>query len=173
MCGIAQREDSPSVIINIIFFHSIATFPGPGANYIIKSPENHNGIIQKGEGMKILFVALALFFCVWAWKIRIYLKWERKKKENVRLFYRWPASVHQEPIQARRLLAAGNENFKIKYQDEEKGLAQIQGENDSEMIWCNLGICRCAEFKENHKPCKHIYKIALEKGLINAEGGLL
>ncbi len=77
---------------------------------------------------------MAFFFIVLAWKIRIYLKWERKKKENVQLFYRWPDSVHQEPVQAQRLLVARSENFKIKYQDEEKGLAQIQGENDPEMI---------------------------------------
>ncbi|WP_418885792.1 SWIM zinc finger family protein [Enterocloster bolteae] len=31
-----------------------------------------------------------------------------------------------------------------------------------------MGICQCPEFKETHKPCKHIYRIALNKGLIQA-----
>lgn len=123
--------------------------------------------------MKILFVALALFFGVWAWKIRIYLKWERKKKENVRPFYRWDESVHQEPEQKKRRRQAAEESFSIKYQDEEKGLARIRADGDPAEYWCNLGICQCQEFKQTHKPCKHIYKIALEKRLINAEGGLL
>ncbi len=166
MCYIAQGEDSPSVIINIKFLHNNATFPGPGANNIIKSPENLNRIIQKGEGMKIIFVALVLFFGVWAWKIKIYLKWERKKKENVRLFYRWAESVHQEPAQIERRRQAAEESFSIKYQDEEKGLARIRADGDPAEYWCNLGICQCQEFKQTHKPCKHIYKIAIEKGLI-------
>ena len=69
--------------------------------------------------MKILIVALALFFGVWAWKIRIYLKWERKKKENVRPFYRWDESVHREPEQIERRRQASEESFSIQYQDEE------------------------------------------------------
>lgn len=75
--------------------------------------------------MKILIVALALFFGVWAWKIRIYLKWERKKKENVRPFCRWDESVHREPEQIERRRQASEESFSIQYQDEEKGLARI------------------------------------------------
>ena len=123
--------------------------------------------------MKILIVALALFFGVWAWKIRIYLKWERKKKENVRPFYRWDESVHREPEQIERRRQASEESFSIQYQDEEKGLARIRDASDSAVYWCNLGMCQCEEFKKTHKPCKHIYKIALDKGLIKKEGGLL
>ena len=123
--------------------------------------------------MKILIVALALFFGVWAWKIRIYLKWERKKKENVRPFYRWAESVHRESEQIERRRQASEGSFFIQYQDKEKGLARIRGASDPAVYWCNLGMCQCEEFKKTHKPCKHIYKIALDKGLIKKEGGLL
>lgn len=116
--------------------------------------------------VKIVLIFVLAFFLAWANKIRIYLKWEKKKKQNVAPFFRWPASVHRELIQAARLREARTESFKIEFQDEERGLARIQGEGDPEMIWCSLGLCRCSEFKENHKPCKHIYKIAIEKGLI-------
>lgn len=123
--------------------------------------------------MKILIVALALFFGVWAWKIRIYLKWKRKKKENVRLFYRWVERVHQEPEQIKRRRQASEESFSIQYQDEEKGLARIRGASDPAVYWCNLGMFQCTEFKKAHKPYKHIYKIAIDKGLIEKEEGLL
>lgn len=116
--------------------------------------------------MKILYVTIALFFGIWGWKIRIYLKLEQKKKENVRLFYRWDDSVHQEPTQIESRRQAVEESFSIQYQDEEKGLARIRATDDPAEYWCNLGMCQCQEFKKTHKPCKHIYKLALEKGLI-------
>lgn len=116
--------------------------------------------------VKIVLIGVVAFLLVWANKIRIYLKWQKKKRRNDAPFFRWPSSVHSEPIQAARLQEARTQSFKIEYQDKEKGLARIQGESDPEMIWCHLGMCRCPEFKENHKPCKHIYKIAIEKGLI-------
>lgn len=119
--------------------------------------------------MKFVFVilcAIALFLLVWANKIRIYLKWERQKKENLRPFYRWPASIHNELEQADRLRLAREEEFQIEYQDKKKGLARIQASSDPAVYWCNFGMCQCPDFKKRHKPCKHIYKIAIEQGLI-------
>lgn len=92
--------------------------------------------------VKAILIAAAVFVLIWLNKIRIYLKWEKKKRRNVAPFYRWPETVHKEPVQVRRIQAARSENFVIRYQDEEKGLAQIQGEGDPELIWCNLGMCR-------------------------------
>ena len=89
--------------------------------------------------LKIIIGAVVVFLAVWAWKIRIYLKWQKKAKANVAPFYRFP---------------------------ERKGLARIKAESDPEEVWCNLGMCQCATYKADHRPCKHIYKIALMKGLI-------
>lgn len=116
--------------------------------------------------LKIILVLIALFLLVWANKIRIYLKWEKKKKRNVAPFYRWPAAVHEEPGQKEKLRQARTEEFSIRFQDEVKGIAQIKAATDEKEIWCNLGMCQCAEYKADHKPCKHIYKIAITKGLI-------
>ena len=116
--------------------------------------------------MKFLFIDISLFFGIWAWKIHIYLKWERKKRENIRPFYRWDESIHQEPEQKKKICQAAEESFSIRYQDEEKGLAQIRSDTDQEEYWCNLAMCQCPEYKKTHKPCKHIYKIALEKELL-------
>ena len=38
--------------------------------------------------------------------------------------------------------------------------------DDQEEVWCGLGMCQCGTFKADHLPCKHIYKLALIKGLI-------
>lgn len=116
--------------------------------------------------VKYALIAGGVFLAVWANKIRIYMKWEKKKKHNVAPFYRWKESVHQEPDQKERIRQAREEKFIIQWQDKEKGLARIKFDGEESFVWCNLGMCQCAAFKEEHKPCKHIYKIAIEKGLI-------
>ena len=116
--------------------------------------------------LKIIIGAVAVFLAVWAWKIRIYLKWQKKAKANVAAFYRFPERIHQLPAQKEKLRQAKEESFIVHFQDEEKGLARIKAESDQEEVWCNLGMCQCATYKADHRPCKHIYKIALMKGLI-------
>ena len=119
--------------------------------------------------LKIIIGAVVVFLAVWAWKIRIYLKWQKKAKANVAPFYRWPASVHELPEQKEKLRQAKEEQFSIHFQDEEKGLARIKTASDPKEVWCSLGMCQCAAYRDDkpqHKPCKHIYKIALNKGLI-------
>lgn len=119
--------------------------------------------------MKILYIALiggGAFALIWLNKIRIYLKWEKKKKEYEAPFFRWWKCVHDEPKQKELLRQAKEEKFLIQYQDKKKGLCRIKADSDPEIYWCNLGMCQCPEYKSTHKPCKHIYKIALEKGLI-------
>ena len=78
--------------------------------------------------LKIIIGAIVVFLAVWAWKIRIYLKWQKKAKANVAPFYRWPASVHELPEQKEKLRQAKEEQFSIHFQDEEKGLARITNE---------------------------------------------
>lgn len=116
--------------------------------------------------LKIIIGAVVVFLAVWAWKIRIYLKWQKRAKANVAPFYRFPERIHQLPAQKEKLRQAKEENFTIHFQDEEKGLARIKAESDPEEVWCNLGLCQCATYKADHRPCKHIYKIALIKGLM-------
>jgi hypothetical protein len=116
--------------------------------------------------MKIIIICGTLFLLIWANKIRIYLKREKKAKRNVAPFYRWPESIHRMPEQKEQLRQAKQEKFLIQYQNKEKGIAQIKGDTDSAVFWCNLGMCQCEQFKKTHRPCKHIYKMAIEKGLI-------
>lgn len=119
--------------------------------------------------MKILYIVIigfGAFALIWLNKIRIYLKRQKKRQEYEKPFLRWPASVHQEPEQKERLRQAKEENFSIQYENETKGLCRIRAASDSETFWCNPGMCQCPDYKRTHKPCKHIYKIALERGLL-------
>ena len=84
----------------------------------------------------------------------------------LRLSIGFPERIHQLPAQKEKLRQAKEESFIVHFQDEEKGLARIKAESDLEEVWCNLGMCQCATYKADHRPCKHIYKIALMKGLI-------
>ena len=118
---------------------------------------------------KILIAAFIIFLLIWANKIRIYLKWQKKAEAENKPFYRWPESVHQEPEQKRRLRQAETENFQVEAVGKNGGkICRMKAVSDPVFYFVALGICQCPEFKETHKPCKHIYRIALNKGLIQA-----
>lgn len=117
----------------------------------------------------ILLIAFAIFLLIWANKIRIYLKWQKKIEAENKPFYRWPENVHQEPAQIKRLRQAQTENFQVEAVRKNGGkICRMKAASDPDFYFVALGICQCPEFKESHKPCKHIYKIALNKGLIQA-----
>lgn len=117
--------------------------------------------------VKILIAAVVIFLLVWANKIRIYLKWQKKAEAEKKPFYRWPESVHQEPAQIKRLRQAQTEEFQIESVGYAGGkICRMKAASDPDFCFSALGICQCEEFKKDHKPCKHIYKLALDKGLI-------
>ena len=49
---------------------------------------------------------------------------------------------------------------------EKKCFARMKAPDDQEEVWCGLGMCQCGTFKADHLPCKHIYKLALIRGMI-------
>lgn len=121
----------------------------------------------------ILFIAAILFIVVWLNKIRIYLKWQKKAEAEKKPFYRWSESVHQKPEQIKRIRQAQAEHFQIEPVGNAGGkICRMKSESDSDFCFVAFGICQCEEFKKEHKPCKHIYKLAMDKGLIQpvAEG---
>lgn len=119
--------------------------------------------------LKILIAALIIFLLIWANKIRIYLKWQKKAEADNKPFYRWPESVHKEPEQIKRIRQAKTEKFQIESVGKNGGkICRMKAASDPDFYFVALGICQCPEFKGTHKPCKHIYKIALDKGLIQA-----
>lgn len=132
---------------------------GRALNIIMVRQERRNMIT-------VVLWCLGIFVLIWLNKIRIYLKWEKRKKDVLKPFYRWPASVHQEPDQKEEIRKARELTAVVNYQDEERGYAQISFSDETETFWCHLAMCQCQQYKRTHKPCKHIYKIALDKGLI-------
>lgn len=116
--------------------------------------------------MKYVIICVCAFFLVWAWKIHIYLKRQRKAQADKRPFLRWPASVHQEAEQLKRLNQARNEDCIMEPVGTRGKFYRIKFSSDSDFVNCAVGMCQCPEYKRTHKPCKHIYKIASERGLI-------
>ena len=117
--------------------------------------------------IKIFVTAAVVFLLIWANKIRIYLKWQKKAEAEKKPFYRWPENVHHEPEQIKRIRQAQTEHFQIEPVGNAGGkICRMKAESDSDFCSVALGICQCEEFKKEHKPCKHIYKLALDKGLI-------
>ena len=120
--------------------------------------------------IKIFVTAAVVFLLIWANKIRIYLKWQKKSEAEKKPFYRWPENVHHEPEQIKQIRQAQMEHFQIEPVGNAGGkICRMKAESDSDFCFV---ICQCEEFKKEHKPCKHIYKLALDKGLIQpaAEG---
>lgn len=117
--------------------------------------------------MKFIIVAAIIFFLVWIWKIKVYLKRIRRQKETNWPFYRWDESIHNQPEQRKRLEIARNENCIFEPVGKRGTFYRIKYSSDPDFVNCAVGMCQCKEFKENHKPCKHIYKIAIENGLID------
>ena len=48
---------------------------------------------------KIAVGGVIAFLAVWAWKIHIYLKWQKRKERAEAPFHRWADEVHQRPGQ--------------------------------------------------------------------------
>lgn len=70
---------------------------------------------------KILIAALIIFLLIWANKIRIYLKWQKKAEAENKPFYRWPESVHQEPKTSG--FPAGNKHIYYSMESRPKSMA--------------------------------------------------
>ena len=116
--------------------------------------------------VKIAIGAAVVFLAVWAWKIHIYLKWQKRKERDEAPFHRWADEVHKRPGQKEKLRQAKEEDISVHFESEKKCFARMKAPDDQEEVWCGLGMCQCGTFKADHLPCKHIYKSALIKGLI-------
>ena len=53
--------------------------------------------------VKIAVGGVIAFLAVWAWKIHIYLKWQKRKERDEAPFHRWADEVHQRPGQKEKL----------------------------------------------------------------------
>lgn len=73
--------------------------------------------------------------------------------------------VHSEPDQKKRIVSAKkSENTPLSI-DKAAGTATFSGSHG--IYSTTLEMCKCGDFIRRNKPCKHIYRLAIECGLIN------
>lgn len=77
----------------------------------------------------------------------------------------WPSSMHTEFEQVKRIEAGKKLKKKIVSLDPDVQLLVVSG-SAAEPYQCNLESCTCADFAIRHLPCKHIYCLADELGLL-------
>lgn len=77
----------------------------------------------------------------------------------------WPSSIHTDFEQVKRIEAGRKLKKKIVSLDPEVQLLVVSG-SAAEPYQCNLESCTCADFAIRHLPCKHIYCLADELGLL-------
>ena len=77
----------------------------------------------------------------------------------------WPSSMHTEFEQVKRIEAGKKLKKKIVSLDPDAQLLVVSG-SAAEPYQCNLESCTCADFAIRHLPCKHIYCLADELGLL-------
>lgn len=79
-------------------------------------------------------------------------------------FNSFDASFHNEPEQLKRRIRA--KNIKATTITDNGDHYVVIG-SKGDIYNTNLSICNCLDFKKNHLPCKHMYKFALDHGLID------
>lgn len=82
-------------------------------------------------------------------------------------FGKWPDEIHKEIDQLKRIANAKKINKKKVLEiDKEAQTASIAG-SSGEVYSVTLDDCDCADFAHSKgKPCKHIYRLAIELDLL-------
>ena len=81
-------------------------------------------------------------------------------------FGEWPSDIHADFEQVKRIEAGRKLKKKIVSFDPASQSLIISG-SASVPYHCTLESCTCADFAIRHLPCKHIYCLADELGLLN------
>lgn len=84
----------------------------------------------------------------------------------------WPEDIHSSADQQKRIHSAKSAKTTPDSVDfnEQSGLFPGSGKDP---YYCTLSACSCVDYSRRHLPCKHIYRLAIELGLLNesAESG--
>ncbi len=77
----------------------------------------------------------------------------------------WDCSVHADVAQIDRQERAMNYPFSFEIDSETK-TARFSSTSDLSYYDTTLASCTCHDFEDRHLPCKHIYRLAAELGII-------
>ncbi len=83
-------------------------------------------------------------------------------------FGNWPSELHYDYKQVQRILSAQAKSMErdVLEIDPEKKVIVVKGSADDPYI-ATLDECTCPDFMFRRKPCKHMYKLAIELNLLN------
>ena len=81
------------------------------------------------------------------------------------LFGVWPSNLHSDFEQVKRIDAGRKLKKKVISFDPDMQTMVISG-SAAEPYQCDLEACTCADFAIRNLPCKHIYCLADELGLL-------
>ena len=76
--------------------------------------------------LKVIVGGVVVFLAVWAWKIHIYLKRQKRKERDEAPFHRWADEVHQRPGQKEKLHQAKEEDISVHFESEKKCFARMK-----------------------------------------------
>lgn len=79
----------------------------------------------------------------------------------------WPADIHSDFEQVKRIESGRKLKSKIVCFDADAQTISIQG-SAAEPYFTTLNECNCADYSIQGKPCKHIYALAFELGLMDS-----
>ena len=85
---------------------------------------------------------------------------------NISAFGPWPESVHASPDQLKRIKSAQSADVTPDSIDVAAQSCAIKG-SGKKPYTVTLSSCTCNDFSRRHLPCKHIYRLAAELGLID------
>lgn len=81
-------------------------------------------------------------------------------------FGKWDESIHNDLEQLKRIASANSLKPAQVQVNKEKQSAIIQG-SGSTPYEITLNACTCFDFESRQLPCKHMYRLALELGLLS------
>lgn len=85
-------------------------------------------------------------------------------KDAEKLWNKW-AACHNLPGQSDRLLRGKSSKYSPVSIDKKNCSAKMQGRDG--MYNVTLTKCDCMDFQKRQLPCKHMYRLAIELGLVN------
>lgn len=77
----------------------------------------------------------------------------------------WDVSIHEDPAQISRQGRSMTYPFDFEI-DESALTARFSSTSDLPYYDTTLSSCTCYDFQKRHLPCKHIYRLAVELGIV-------
>lgn len=117
------------------------------------------------KGLDIVTISEDTFFGM----IQDYVQYYSMKFGGCRIVQAWPDwdySIHSDTDQERRQVRAASYTSPFVLDKETRTARFISSVSASQCYNTSLSQCDCLDFQRRHLPCKHIYRLAMELGLI-------